>query len=40
MATKLPNILVLFGDDIGYWNISFNSHGQMGYKHSEYRPRW
>src|SRR5436189_2690190 len=32
MATKKPNILVLFGDDIGMWNISFNSRGQMGYR--------
>jgi arylsulfatase len=31
MATKQPNILVLWGDDIGWWNISFNSRGQMGY---------
>jgi arylsulfatase len=31
MATKQPNILILWGDDIGYWNISYNSHGQMGY---------
>jgi arylsulfatase len=27
MATKLPNILVIFGDDIGYWNVSYNNHG-------------
>ena len=26
-----PNILILQGDDIGWWNISFNSRGQMGY---------
>ena len=32
MATKQPNILVLWGDDIGWWNISFNSRGQMGYR--------
>jgi arylsulfatase len=31
MATKQPNILVLFGDDIGFWNVSFNSRGMMGY---------
>ncbi len=32
MATKKkPNILILWGDDIGWWNISFNSRGQMGY---------
>jgi arylsulfatase A-like enzyme len=28
---KKPNILVLWGDDIGWWNISYNSRGQMGY---------
>jgi arylsulfatase A-like enzyme len=32
MAAKKPNILVLWGDDIGWWNISFNSRGQMGYR--------
>jgi arylsulfatase len=32
MANKLPNIVVIFGDDIGYWNISYNSHGMMGYQ--------
>ena len=26
-----PNILVIWGDDIGIWNISRYSHGQMGY---------
>ena len=32
MATqKKPNILVLWGDDIGTWNISHFSHGMMGY---------
>ncbi len=30
--TKKPNILVIWGDDIGYWNISHNNHGMMGYK--------
>src|SRR5262245_25546597 len=29
---KKPNILVIWGDDIGTWNISFNSRGMMGYK--------
>lgn len=28
---KKPNILILWGDDIGWWNISYNSRGQMGY---------
>ncbi|HWI68026.1 MAG TPA: arylsulfatase [Nitrospiraceae bacterium] len=32
MAKKQPNILVLWGDDIGWWNISYNSRGQMGYR--------
>jgi arylsulfatase A-like enzyme len=31
MATKKPNILILWGDDIGYWNISHYSKGMMGY---------
>src|ERR1700687_2209414 len=26
-----PNILILQGDDIGWWNIIYNSRGQMGY---------
>ncbi|MCJ7444494.1 MAG: arylsulfatase [Methanotrichaceae archaeon] len=30
--TGKPNILILWGDDIGWWNISFNSRGQMGYR--------
>ena len=30
--TRKPNILVIWGDDIGYWNISHNNHGMMGYK--------
>jgi len=29
--TKKPNILILWGDDVGWWNISYNSRGQMGY---------
>ena len=28
---KKPNILVIFGDDIGYWNVSAYSKGMMGY---------
>jgi arylsulfatase len=31
MADK-PNILILWGDDIGFWNISHNSRGAMGYR--------
>jgi arylsulfatase A-like enzyme len=29
---KQPNILVIFGDDVGYWNLSAYSHGVTGYK--------
>ena len=29
---KKPNILVIWGDDIGTWNISHNNRGMMGYK--------
>jgi arylsulfatase A-like enzyme len=29
---KQPNILVLWGDDIGYWNVSAYNQGMMGYK--------
>ena len=32
MADKKPNILILWGDDIGIWNISYFSRGQMGYR--------
>jgi arylsulfatase len=31
-ATQRPNILVIFGDDIGYWNLSAYSQGMMGYR--------
>jgi arylsulfatase A-like enzyme len=30
--SQKPNILILWGDDIGWWNISYNSRGQMGYR--------
>jgi arylsulfatase len=29
---KKPNILVLWGDDIGYWNVGAYNQGMMGYK--------
>jgi len=32
MATKQPNILILWGDDVGMWNISRFSLGAMGYQ--------
>ena len=31
-ATKKPNILVIWGDDIGISNLSCYSHGMMGYQ--------
>jgi arylsulfatase A-like enzyme len=30
--TEQPNILVIWGDDIGYWNLSTNNDGMMGYQ--------
>ena len=33
-AADKPNILVIMGDDIGYWNISAYNRGQMGYRTS------
>ncbi len=30
-AADKPNIVVIFGDDIGYWNLSAYSNGMMGY---------
>jgi arylsulfatase len=32
MAAKKPNILILWGDDIGWFNISANNLGIMGYR--------
>ncbi len=29
--TKKPNVLVIMGDDIGYWNVSAHARGMMGY---------
>lgn len=29
---KKPNIVVIWGDDIGTWNISHNNRGMMGYR--------
>ena len=31
-SSKQPNILVIWGDDIGYWNLSCYSRGMMGYQ--------
>jgi arylsulfatase A-like enzyme len=30
-SEKKPNILVIMGDDVGYWNISAYNRGMMGY---------
>jgi len=30
--TDKPNILVMWGDDVGYWNTSAYNQGMMGYK--------
>jgi len=32
MPAKKPNILIIWGDDIGYWNVSAYNDGMMGYK--------
>ena len=32
LAAKKPNILVLWGDDVGYYNMSAYNQGMMGYK--------
>jgi len=29
-AADKPNILVIWGDDIGMWNVGANTHGMMG----------
>src|SRR5512133_301514 len=31
-ATKKPNILIIWGDDIGWYNVSAYNHGIMGYR--------
>jgi len=31
-AASKPNILIIWGDDIGYWNISAYNQGMMGYR--------
>ena len=31
-AGRKPNILVIFGDDIGLWNVSAYNRGMMGYR--------
>src|SRR5210317_98682 len=31
-AKDKPNILVIWGDDVGYWNVSAYNQGMMGYE--------
>ncbi len=37
-GTRRPNILVIFGDDVGQSNISAYTFGLMGYKTPQHRP--
>ncbi len=30
--TQKPNILVIFGDNVGCWNVSAYNRGMMGYR--------
>ena len=32
LAQQKPNILVIWGDDVGYWNIGAYNQGMMGYR--------
>ena len=36
--TDKPNILIIWGDDIGWFNVSAYNHGIMGYRTPEHRP--
>ena len=31
LAQDKPNMLIIWGDDIGFWNLSTNNMGMMGY---------
>ncbi|TDH60394.1 arylsulfatase [Dankookia rubra] len=31
-AGRRPNIVVIWGDDVGYWNLSHNNRGMMGFR--------
>ena len=37
-AQKKPNILVISGDDIGWYNVSAYNMGVMGYRRQEAQP--
>ena len=32
LAQDKPNMLIIWGDDIGFWNLSTNNMGMMGYE--------
>jgi arylsulfatase A-like enzyme len=32
IGSRRPNILILWGDDVGWWNVGAYNHGMMGYK--------
>jgi len=32
VAAEKPNILIIWGDDIGWFNVSHNNSGMMGYQ--------
>jgi len=38
MAANKPNILILWGDDIGYWNISHYRQRHDGLSDAQHRP--
>ena len=31
-STGKPNVLIIWGDDIGWFNVSAYNHGVMGYR--------
>ena len=37
-AQEKPNILVIWGDDVGWNNPSMYNRGMMGYQHAQHRP--
>ena len=34
----LPNFLIMWGDDIGWFNVSAYNHGDHGLPHPQHRP--
>ena len=38
MPNGKPNILIIWGDDIGWYNISHNNRGADGLSYAQYRP--